>query len=320
MGAVKAVEALMTVVQNDWVEVLMALEIKDSSGEPLTEEFLREHLKVEAREAKAVRKKSVKGAKKEVVLDETCCSAAKHQWTGGDYGKARCGKSGCTRDDGNDNLLCEGCGSRWDTVSSNEIGGLVCYAVGNAAKTSLGGAEWLGIYGKDCPPVFMGQSCGILTKDGKWDMRGSMDKISKGGDRRKGAFHKPLMPWEVEGEDKAAETQMEEDATTVVEDADTDVETDASVKVDTASRSVIAVEPFPPIDEATDHSTFVLERAPYLQRQHGGKVFLYRDYGDDRPDCTMIGEASAKLKNDKIQWLDDEMETEHDDYVSSLDA
>jgi hypothetical protein len=39
-------------LQNEWVDTLMALGLQDSDGKPLTEAFLREHLKVEERRAK----------------------------------------------------------------------------------------------------------------------------------------------------------------------------------------------------------------------------------------------------------------------------
>jgi len=274
----------------------MGLGLQQSDGKPLTEEFLREHLKVDKPKAKKTKTKKKK--KDDETTDETCCSAVVHQRSMGDYAKARCSKSGCTRDDGNANLLCEECGARWDTVSSNDIGGQICYAAGaHAKKKGYGGAEWLGIYDKDCPPVFLGQSCGVKDEKGKWDMRASLDKVSKGGERRNGAFHTPLTPWDT-APVCAVDTQDTQGKTEQMEEDSSDAES----------------IPGPP-------PTYDLEGAHYIEMTHGDKVYLYRVYGDDPPDPTVKGNASACIKPDgKVGWMDDDDENLHDEYVATLSA
>jgi len=278
--------------RNVWVKSLMDLGLQQSDGAPLTEEFLRGHLKVEAQQKKRGRKAGSK-TKKDDTPNGDCCSAAKHQRTKGDYSKARCGKS-ADRDDGKGNLLCEDCGARWDTVSSRGVGSQICYAIGIAAKKGYGGAEWLGIHGKDCPPVFLGQSCGITDADGNWDLRASMDKISTDGDRRLGVFHESLAPWDQSvvsvGTSDKTETEMDEDST----DAE-------AVSTETEAASIEMVD-----------------GARYIKMTYDDKVWLYRAYGESLPDPTEKGAATAQLVGKDVMWIDDVCQTEHDDYLESL--
>jgi len=289
--------SVVDVLRNDWLDMMMALK-PSVDGKPLTEEYLREYMKVEARRAKPGRKAGSKTKKDDTPVGD-CCSAVKHQRTKGDYDKARCSKP-AGRDDGKGNLLCEDCGARWDTVSGNDIGGQICYGVGAAAKKAYGGDEWMGIYDVDCPPVFIGQASCVMDSGGKWDLRASMDKLSKDGDRRKGAFHMPQTPWSAPvtdeqqlqqwqgGEKKGISTdeQMDEDST------------DA---------------------EAKPRAMFDLDGASYIKMTHDDSpICLYRAYGDSMPDPMVKGDATAYLIDDKVQWMDDEGETEHDEYVSSL--
>jgi len=299
-STLQKVTVLFEDLQNDWVDALMAQGLQDSDGKPLTEAFLREHLKVEERRAKPGRKAGSKN-KTESTDDSNCCSAVKHQRTKGNYAKAICGKADCTRDDGKGNLLCEDCGARWDTVSSNDIGGQICYAVGIAAKKGYGGAEWLGIHGKDCPPVFLGQSCGIADASGNWDMRASMDKVSKDGDRRKGAFHKSLAPW---ADDTAADGEADGKA-----DGEADGKADGEDKQLEEDSSVAP--------ESTDMHD--IDGAVYVKVEHDGDTYLYRAYGDDMPDITSVEAATAQMeKGGKTKWLDDDYEEQHDAEVEKV--
>ena len=278
--------------RNVWVKSLMDLGLQQSDGAPLTEEFLRGHLKVEAQQKKRGRKAGSK-TKKDDTPDGDCCSAAKHQRTKGDYSKARCGKP-ADRDDGKGNLLCEDCGARWDTVSGNDIGGQICYAVGVASKKGMGGAEWMGIYEVDCPPVFIGQSCCVMDNGGKWCVRASMDKLS-GGDRKKtGAFHAPHSAWDQSvvsvGTSDKTETEMDEDST----DAE-------AVSTETEAASIEMVD-----------------GARYIKMTYDDKVWLYRAYGESLPDPTEKGAATAQLVGKDVMWIDDVCQTEHDDYLETL--
>ena len=292
--------------RDSWVKILTGLGLQQSDGAPLTEEFLREHLKVEAQQQKRGRKAGSKTKKEDTPVGD-CCSAAKHQRTGGDYSKARCGKS-ADRDDGKGNLLCEDCGARWDTVSGNDIGGQICYSVGAAAKKGYGGAEWMGIHDVDCPPVFIGQSNCVMDAGGKWDLRASMDKVSKDGDRRKGAFHAPHSAWDQSvvsvGTSDKTETEMDEDST------DAEAVSTTSTIVEAASTDV----------EAASTETYDLDGAPYIKMLYDGETYLYRAYGECLPDPTEKNDAVAMLDVDKdtVEWIDDDYQTEHDEYVENL--
>lgn len=284
MSSLTKMVGLFNDLQCEWISTLLELGLCDSNGIEVSEEMLRHHLKFDVPVKKRGPKKG--GNKASSKEGKDCCSAAKHQRTKGNYSKAKCGKPDCTRDDGHGNLLCDDCGARWDSVSSNSVGGLMCYAVGTAAKKGYGGAEWLGIYDRDVPPVFIGQSCCVVDDKGDWDMRASMDKISKGGDRRKGAFHTPLTAWK-------APQQLEEDQTVVKE-------------VVTEHR------------EESESNQYEHNGVPYIKAEHDGETYLYRAYGEDVPDPMNADDATAQLKGDTVRWLDDDYENIHDDYVSNM--
>ena len=285
MSTLNRIVTVLDSLQGEWLTKILSLGLHDASGNEVTEEFLREHLKYDT--PIQPRRGPKSSSKKTRVEKKDCCTAAKLQKTIGDYSKARCSKSGCTRDDGHGNLLCESHGAQWDSVSSNSIGGQICYGIGQAAKRGYGGAEWLGIYDKDVPPIFRGQSCSVVDENDKWQERESMSKISKDGDRKKGAFHEPLKAWE-EGN-----VQLTEDTT----DAE--------------------VQERPEVSKTQDNM-YVIDGASYIISKHEDVTYLFRAYGEDLPDPSDVDEAAAQLKGDKVCWLNDDYENEHDEYVCNL--
>jgi len=287
MANLKKVAAMFD--QNDTakVEALLEFGICDSSGEKLTEAKLRAILELDDAPVKRARKSSGGSAKAdEDALDR--CSAAIYKRTKGDYGKARCKGAECTLDDGNGNLLCEDCAAAWDVVSKKTIGGCICYGIGVAQKAKIG-AEWMGIYDQDVPPVFVD---GGMDEAKAWNakLRENLGALALGGDYKNGVWHKPLTPWD---------KQLAEDTTDVPEE--------------TAEDTTAVVEETAEV--APELEKQLVDGVPYYLVEHGDDKCLYPAYKHDlvAADHTDSDASWGGYdENGVLDWYDGTYEKEHD--------
>jgi len=304
MANLKKVAAMFD--QNDTakVDALLEFGICDSSGEKLTEAKLRAILELDDAPVKRARKSSSGPKADEDAADR--CSAAIYKRTKGDYAKARCKGANCTLDDGNGNLLCEDCAATWDVVSKTTIGGCICYGIGVAQKKKIG-AEWLGIYDKDVPPVFVD---GGMDEAKAWNakLRENLGALSTGGDYKMGAWHKALTPWD--------EQQLTEDTSEVAEDTTAAPEDTTAAPEDTEDTSA----PKRKTRAASQLKVADIDGVKYLVAVLDGDKCLYPAYDHDRGKVDTTDADAAWCGYDEdgvIEWYDEAYEKIHNQQAVS---
>jgi len=294
MANLKKVAAMFD--QNDTakVEALLEYGICDSSGEKLTEAKLRAILELDDAPVKRARKSSSGPKADDDAADR--CSAAIYKRTKGDYAKARCKGANCTLDDGNGNLLCEDCAAAWDVVSKTTIGGCICYGIGVAQKKKIG-AEWMGIYDKDVPPVFVD---GGMDEAKAWNakLRENLGALSTGGDYKMGAWHKALTPWD--------EQQLTEDTSEVPEASTEETSTEEASTEEASTEG----------DAAAKLETTEIDGVSYYEVCLGGDKCLYPAYKHDRGSIDHSDADAAWCGYDEedgvtIEWYDEAYEKIH---------
>ena len=305
MANLKKVAAMFDQDDTAKVDALIEFGICDSSGEKLTEAKLREILKLDDAPVKRARKSSSGPKANEDAADR--CSAAIYKRTKGDYAKARCKGADCTLDDGNGNLLCEDCAGAWDVVSKKTIGGCICYGIGVAQKAKIG-AEWMGIYGVDVPPVFVD---GGMSEAKAWNakLRENLGALAMGGDYKNGVWHKPLTPWD---------KQLTEDTTEVAEDTtEEDTTEEDTTEQDTTEQDTSGD------DTAAELETTEIDGVSYFVVGVKPNVCLYPAYkhSRDEPDHTDPDAAWCGYDEDDgvtIEWYDEAYEKIHDDAACAM--
>jgi len=229
------------------------------------------------------RPKGSSEGKAEKAIEERC-SAAKFAFSQGKYENARCKKGDCERDDGRGNLLCDKCGTAWDQVSKVMCCGGISYGSGTGAARSASGAAWAGIWKEDwadsdVPPVFEGQRCGGVDKDGKWSVNKSFALLKK--ESKDASWHVAGETWAIEGSEAAApaEAELEEDTS-------------------------------PPADEGGEELV-KHDGLSYAKAEHEGDTLFYARFGEDQPPSTDPEVYSASEEDGVWEWATGEAQDAH---------
>jgi hypothetical protein len=255
-------------------------------GEQPTEEVLTGLFGLKAVGGKGRgRPKGITSEKADKQVEARCC-AAKFAFSGGKYEDARCKKGGCDRDDGRGNLLCEKCGTAWDQVSQVKMAG-VAISYGSD-KGHAGGAPWAGIWKEDwadsdVPPVFEGQRCAAVDKEGKWSVNKSFALLKK--ENNGASWHKPGDTWAIDGGEAAASPRPE-------------------LKEDTS----------PPADEAEAEEEIVKhDGLRYAKAEHDGDTFFYARFvpKQEQAPSTDPDAYSASEEDGEWEWATGEAKEAH---------
>jgi hypothetical protein len=214
---------------------------------------------------------------------EAQCCAAKYAFSGGKYENARCKKGGCDRDDGRGNLLCDKCGTAWDTVSQVMMAG-VAISYGSD-KGHAGGAPWAGIWAEDwatsdVPPVFEGQRCHMSNEDGKWNVNKSFALLKK--ENNGASWHKPGDTWALEGEAAASpRAELSEDTSAPADEGEA-------------------------AEELVEH-----EGLSYAKAEHDGETYFYARFGEEQAPSTDPDAYAAAEEDGVWEWANGEAKEAH---------
>jgi hypothetical protein len=256
---------------------------EEHPGEQPTEEVLTGLFGLKAAGGKGRGRPKGSGEGKAEKHIEKRCSAAKYAFSGGKYENALCKKGGCDRDDGRGNLLCDKCGTAWDTVSQVKMAG-VAISYGSD-KGHAGGAPWAGIWKEewadsDVPPVFEGQRCHVSNEDGKWNVNKSFALLKK--ENNGASWHKPGDTWAIEGS-AGERPELKEDTSAPADEGEAE-------------------------EEIVEH-----EGLSYAKAEHDGETYFYARFGPKQEQAPSTDpDAYAAAEEDGVwEWANGEAKEAH---------